>query len=100
MRLVLLFTAALALAGCCSSGSVRCYLARAQTALEAGDKIAMTAIAAACKPKVEAECKGKGLECDAYKKCEAAIVGYKAARRTAGAGLVEANRALSDAGVK
>ena len=89
---------ALGMSGCC--GTSRCYIARAQTALEASDPIALKAIGAVCKPRVEAECKGKGEACEAFQKCTAALVGYQAARKTVGTGLVELNRALAEIGVK
>ncbi len=97
MRWILMLLALL-LGGCC--GTSRCYIARAQTALEASDPIALKAIGAVCRPKVEAECKGKGEDCPAFQKCKAALVGYKAARKTVGTGLVELNRALAEIGVR
>ncbi len=95
---ILMLLAALSLGGCC--GTSRCYIARAQTALEASDPIALKAIGAVCRPKVEAECKGKGEACPAFQRCKAALVGYQAARKTVGVGLVELNRALAEIGVK
>jgi hypothetical protein len=49
---------------------------------------------------VEAECKGKGEACEAFQRCKAALVGYQAARKTVGTGLVELNRALAEIGVR
>ena len=95
---VMLVLAALAFAGCCSTP--RCYVARAQTAMAAGDPLAIKAIGAACKPRVEAECKGKGEDCEAFKRCKAALVGYQAARKVIGDALVELNRALAALGVE
>ncbi len=86
------------LGGCCATS--RCYVARAQTALEAADPIAVKAIGGVCKPKVAAECKGKGEDCPAFKRCEAALVAYQAARKVVGDGLIELNRALAALGVE
>lgn len=98
MRVSMVMLLALFLGGCCATS--RCYIARAQTALEAADPIAVKSIGAACRPKVEAECRGKGEGCDAFKRCKAALVGYQAARKVIGDALVELNRALAVLGVK
>ena len=97
MLRILILLVALALAGCCSTG--RCYLARAQTALEASDPVAVKAIGAVCRPKV-AECKGQPEDCAAYMKCRAGLAGYKTARELAGKAIVELNRILASLGVE
>jgi hypothetical protein len=92
------FLWSLLLGGCCTT--TRCYVARAQTALEAGDPLAVKAIGAVCKPRVEAECKGKGEDCPAFVECEKAVILYKSIRKMIGDNLVELNRALAALGVK
>lgn len=95
---LLVLILALGANGCCSTA--RCYLARAQTALAATDSIMIEVTRKICVDKiVAAKCSGDPEKCEPFVRCRAALLGYRAARVTAGRALVEANKALYEADV-